>query len=588
MLFARRLFSFVISLTVAVALDASETLDRARAFERSGDAAGARAALAQAAQAGPNNATALAEYAEFLDRYGDPGAREAYARLLGVLKRAGDNGRGAAAARRLAVLHLTAGDRAAAVKTLEEHRPTGGALAGAPAGWQAGAPQEAVHHVTVPGPLRPFQRMSAVSSDLGADEILGAVARNVVTNGYQASHSNDALEQTEYLKLVHRYLSQARELEKLANEDKVIRIENCDSPKVADLLRVLGFRMRGGCGSDVVLETVNATRAFLTTDSGFPLPDLEQALRTNRPFSYDMQPTRLGILYGVEYWAAGGKEKEGADFIDIFLSDPSLCRLYLGLSKLDRETAEEIRKAVPVQRFKAFAHVLDFFGGMFEIRGGKAAIPGGQRTVAAWTELVGAGPDSGAVFYERLLARDDGWLASFYDALLRIRGPVLEYLTEPERMKRFYLAVRGKVTSPGPARPVFRSNADMMLLTTRLRIDSSGRPHIPGGVEVWRNLFVNHPHGKYDGKLTRAATGWKEPDDVLEALFALCRKAVENEPLKIFMTISDLDRHRAAPLQPATVDRLARDYRTLGAQYAIFNDAPSVSDKSVLQFLDGA
>ena len=52
--------------------------------------------------------------------------------------------------------------------------------------------------------------------DAGPDDILPALARNVVTNGYQASHNNEALEQTEYLKLVHRYLSQARELEKLA------------------------------------------------------------------------------------------------------------------------------------------------------------------------------------------------------------------------------------------------------------------------------------------------------------------------------------------------------------------------------------
>ena len=60
--------------------------------------------------------------------------------------------------------------------------------------------------------------------------------------------------------------------------------------------------MRGGCGSDLVLETVNASRAFLTTDSGFPLADLEQALRTNRPFTLDYQPTRVPILYTVDYW----------------------------------------------------------------------------------------------------------------------------------------------------------------------------------------------------------------------------------------------------------------------------------------------
>src|SRR5262249_54820104 len=280
--------------------------------------------------------------------------------------------------------------------------------------------------------------------------------------------------------------------------------------------------------------------------------------------------------------------KEGANFIENFISDPSTCRLYLGFAKLDPDTGDALRKVATVTRLKAYSHVLDFFGGMFEIRDGKAVVPGGQKSAAVWTELVGASPDTGAAFFDKLIAKDDGWLASLYDALARIRGPVQEYLTDPNRMKRFYTAVRGRITSPGPARPVFRSNTDMMLFTTRLRIDPNGKPHIPGSLEVWRNLFVNHPQGKYDGKLTKLATTWKEPDDVLEALFALCRKAVENEPLKIFMAVSDIDRNRAAPLEPATVDRLARDYRTYGSQYAIFSESRSLTDKSINLFLDTA
>src|SRR6266851_5389472 len=570
------------------ALSASESLDRARQLTKSGDTSGARTLLAQAARSNPNDITSLSEYADFLDRYGDPGARAAYGKLLDALSSSSDSTRRAAVARRLITLDLQAGDQSSAEKHFQAFQSAGGTGLAAPgAGSASAAPNPAKPTVSIPGPLRSFGRMAAISSDLTPDEVLGALARNVVTNGYQASHSNDALEQTEYLKLVHRYLSQARELDKLAGADKVIKIDGCESPTAGELLKILGYRMRGGCGSEVVLETVNASRAFLTTDAGFPLSELEQALRTNRPFTYDYHPTNVTVLFGPEYWLSA-KEKGSGDFIDAFLGDPSLCRLYLGFSKLDRETSDELRKTMPVARIKAYAHVLDFFGGMFEIRGGKAVVPGGARSAAAWAELVGVPPDQGDAFFDKLLAKDDGWMASLFDALARINGPVTDYLPDPPRMKRFYMAVRGRVTSPGPARPVFRSNADMMLLTTRLRIDASGRPVIPGGIEVWKNLFITHPHGKYDGKLTKAASGWKDPEDVLEALFALCRKAVENEPLKIFMAVSDLDRFRAKPLESATVERLAHDYHIYGQQYALFNDAPLLEDKTVVQFLDTA
>ncbi len=126
-----------------------------------------------------------------------------------------------------------------------------------------------------------------------------------------------------------------------------------------------------------------------------------------------------------------------------------------------------------------------------------------------------------------------------------------------------------------------------MLLTARLRV-ADGKPLIPGGLDIWKKLFTDSPNGKYDGKLTKAAIGWKESDDLLEALFGLSRKAVENEPLKIFLAISDLERHRAKPLAPATVDRLARAWRNYGAQYALLNESSALSDKSILAFLDTA
>jgi hypothetical protein len=560
------------------------------ALEVRGQAVEAQRLLEKAANAAPANPQAVRAYAEFLERYHDPAARQAYARFTQVLdsSRAAAADR-AAAYRHLANLDLAAGDRDAAGRDLAAFTAAGGAglsLTSRPA-----KPSDAIHPdatvIEIPGPLPAFARMAALAPDMDAADLLPSLARNVVVNGYQTASGSEGLEQTEFLKLVIRYLSQARELEKLSGAEKMLRVETCDSTATGDLLRVLGYRMRGGCGSDLVLETVNASRAFLTIDSGFPLARLEQALRLNQPFTMDFHPTRLPLMYDLTYWESA-KDKTEGEFIDYFLSDPSLCRLYLGLSKLDPETSEELRKQVPAQRLKLYAHVLDFFGGMFEIRDGKAVAPGGARSEKAWADLAGADPAKGAAFYERLISREDGWLASYLDALARMDGPLRDYLTDPDRLKRFYSAVRGRVTSPGPARPVFQSNTDMLLLTTRLRLDPDGKPHLPGGLETWKNLFINFPRGKFDARLTRAAPSWKDPDDVLEALFGLSRKLAENEPLKIFMALSDVDRGRAKPMETATADRLAKEYREMSAQYSLFAEAPGLSDKTILAFMDCA
>ena len=570
---------FSLCLVGVLAGTASELSERVWNLEKRGELTGARELMDRTAHAPGATASDLADWAEYLDEHRDPMARAAWEQALAAAP--GD--RKMAIAQRLAIADLLAGDGEAARKHLEAYRDSGGKDLSLPV--QAATASSRTTLVTIPGPVSSFARMAALSPDLDPASVLAALARNIVTNGYQASSNSDALDQTEYLKLVIRYVSQARELSKLAGTDSTIRIATCDSTETGDLLRVLGYRMRGGCGSDLVLETVNPSRAFLTIDSGFPLSGLEQALRTNRPFAYDYKSAVIPVVYGPDYWLSS-HNIQGGDLLEAFLNDPSLCRLYLAMTKLDPATADEIRKTVPATRLRIFAHVLDFFGGMFEIRNGRAVVPGGARCEKAWGELAGVSPDKGGEFFEKLMAKDDGWLASYYDSLARISGPVQDYLTEPERLRRFYAAIRGKVTSPGPARPVFRSNTDMVLLTTRLRIDANGKPAIPGGLEAWRDLFIHHPAGKLDAKLTKAASGWKDPDDVLEALFGLCRKVMDNDPLRIFMALSDVDRGRTTPLDTNTAERLMRDWHEYSAQYSIFAEVTDVRPATIVRYLD--
>jgi hypothetical protein len=561
-----------------------DVLRRAQALERDGGAAHARELYQRAVNDAPADASAVLRYAEFLDRYHDPGARSEYQKAVSLLTGPAQSQERARVARRLVLLDLAAGDRVGAAAALAAYHAAGGT--GWPQELPAPHPAQPDPTIEIPGPLRSFARMAAVNPDGDPSAFLAALARNVVTQGYSASRG-ETIEPTEYLKLVMRYLAQARELAAFAGSNKEIVVPACDSLQSGELLHIIGYRMRGGCGGDLVLETVNPGRAFLTIDSGFPLASLEEALRTNHEFTYPYASSSIPLPYGESYWLpAGGKQ---TSFIDAFIGDPILCRAFLGLRKLDPETAGALREAIPLPRIEAFANVLDFFGGMFQIRNGKAVVPGGAHSEAMWAELVGVPPSRGGAFFDKLLSRDDGWMASYFDALSRIEGPVRDYLTEPQRLKRFYLAIRGRVTSPGPARPVFRSNTAMTLLTTRLRLDAGGQPHLPGGLDVWKHVFgTRRRGGRFDARIARASAGWKEPDDVIEALFGLCRKTMGDEPLQIFMTLSDLDGWRAQALAPATAIRLADDYRAFGAQYTIFTESRWLGDRTILQYLDSA
>ena len=570
----------------AVVLPAAfATVEQSLELERSGDPGAAREALDRLVETAPDDFDALVARASFLDRYGAPEAVEAYAAAAEAAG-AGQADR-TRLLRRLAVTALMHGESEVARAALESVRESG------EGGWDLAdailSPPRAAAQAdiaAVPGTLNSFRRMAALSTDMAVEETLPSLGRTIFTGGYHASRGSGALEPTEFLKLLKQYLTQARELEVFAGDDNTIDVPVCESAETAQLLKIIGYRLRGECGPDAVLETVNPSRAFLAIDSAFPLADLELAFRRGEEFHYRFGPTLLPVLFGRDYWFGAAKGAKD-NFLDTFIEDPGLARLYIAMHNLHRPTAEALRETVPVERLKDYAPVLDFFGAMFEVRDGRAVVAGGARAERAWARLTDTPADQGGRFFQQLIELDDGWMAAFYDALARVQGEAARaYFLDPERIERFYAAVRGKVTSPGPARPIFRASADLLLLSSRLDFGSDGRPRIPGGVAPWRDLFVKHPHGKYDGRLTESAAGWTEADDVIEAMFALCRKAIENEPLRIFLAVSDMERHRSRPLSAQAVERLIHAYPEHGEQFALYNDSPDISETTIAAHLD--
>lgn len=561
--------------TRAAAPDINAVKQQVASREAQGDLPGARALLDSAGAAG--DPAALAALAIFLDRHLDDGRRSAFLKWAASEP---DPARKRMALRQAVLTDFTAGNHDLLKQDVRAYEEAGGSDLAIASGHIGSS---AYKNVLMPGPLASFARMAALAPELDPADLLPSLARNVVTGGYQAA-ANETLQQTEYLKLLLRYLSEAQELQALANQDHKIVIPACDSEQTGNLLKVLGYRMRGSCGADIALETVNPSRAFVTIDSGFPLAQLERDLRADHRFELEYAPTAIPVLYDPAYWQGALNRPGSGSFIEDFVSDPALCRLYLGLSRLDPAVSQVVRKQMTPDRLRVYANVLDFYGGMFQVENGVAVVPGSAH---AWGSLVGASPQNPGAFFEKILTTDDGWLAGYFDALIRLpEGPTRTYLTQPERLRRFYEALRGKITSPGPARPVFRATTDLMLLTTSLRLDPSGSVHVPGDLAVWKTLIAKHPHEKGDAKLSRAAGSWRSSDDLIEALFALSRKNADNQPLRIFLTLNDIDRWRSQPLSAATTSRLIAEYRVYGSQYRVLTDAPGLSEQSIARLLE--
>src|SRR6201992_3673790 len=175
----------------------------------------------------------------------------------------------------------------------------------------APTPPPTVETATIPGPLRSFLRMAAVSQKVAPADVLPLVARNVFMQGYQRGTP------TEFLLLLDRYVQQARELQILAGSSNTIRVANCDD--AGTLVQILGYRVREGCGTkNFFLETANPERAFLTIDSGFPLTELEEALQKGVPFTYAYAPSRVPVLFHESDWTTltTGRKKAYVNIID--------------------------------------------------------------------------------------------------------------------------------------------------------------------------------------------------------------------------------------------------------------------------------
>jgi hypothetical protein len=444
---------------------------------------------------------------------------------------------------------------------------------------------------TIPGPLRSFLRMAAISQKVSPEEVMPLLARNIFLTGYMGSGSKG--QPTEFLLLLRRYVQQARELAALAGPDGAIHVSGCDGAK--PLLEILGYRTKTDCGrTSTFLETADPQRAFLTIDSGFPLPELERTLQGGPPFAYLFPNSQMPIFLTERDWMAASEKVDkgegGRDLLDAFLHDPALAHLYYAWAHMDPETLVILQRSPGLKKLVPLAASLDFYGNYIRIRSGRVIVPGGPSAEPEWKELVGSSAESPAEFVPQLLAKDNGWLAAYFDSLSRIAPEQQAHFVEPPRLRRCYEALRGKSPSPSAMASVFRPDPALLLLMTRLQWEPNGDPHVPGNLQVWKSILNQKTTSDIRRNWGLRVKSWSNPEGLLEALFALSRVRGEGGPTETFLVLSELDKRRPAErrLSPQTVELMAVKFSAFSDQYLIFSEFPELGDASIALFLKTA
>ena len=440
---------------------------------------------------------------------------------------------------------------------------------------------------TIPGPLRSFLRMAGISQKASADEILPLLSRNVFVLGYQGWQDKGT--PTEYLILLRRYVNQAKELSELAGREESIRVSNCE--EAYSLLQILGYRLTQRCGdANAALVTADQERAFITTDSGFPLHALEVALREHKPFTYSFPPTKVPVLLTEKDWVDSiqTRRKENFTLVEWLLRRPSMARLYWAMSREDAETRNALQQSIGIRRLLSLAPVLDFYGGNISIRRGRVEVPGGPAAEGVWADLVGASPGSPAEFVPKLLARDNGWLAAYFDSLSRVNRRQQEHFVDSHRLKRFYAAFHSADPKTNAARPAFRLAPGLLLLLTRIQWDANGEPLVPGDLQAWQQILGQKSGAKLVRIWSKHTQGWTSPEQLLEAMFAFSRLDTDVGPLQIYLQFTELDSSRPPDhrLKPETVLTLAKSFTKYSEQYLIFSEFPELNDASLVSFVN--
>ena len=190
-------------------------------------------------------------------------------------------------------------------------------------------------------------------------------------------------------------------------------------------------------------EPIAAERRRLLALAGVNPVDLVAPLNAGEPVRIVIPMVQVPLPLAPALWSTRILRHHGpaARLGSALLRDRSAALLFYGLAALDAETlAYFAASEQALEAARAFAPTFSAFGRSLHVRGRRIQLPGGDAAADLWEPLVGAQVSDPDRFIRRVLERDAGALASFYD--------MVEHLDPLHR--QFVLAAAGPMPASAP------------------------------------------------------------------------------------------------------------------------------------------
>ncbi len=449
----------------------------------------------------------------------------------------------------------------------------------------------------VPGGLEALGAIAGVKPGTSSAQFFAEYARQVVTN--VTCVNNCAGDR--YTQSVQGYFGTVIELEALGKRDgdTVVIVLSVNGKEernhTQSVLKVLGLQMRtekGQLSLDRGESLSQGRKQDILTALGIDQVGIEEALRAGKPCGFSIHDEYAAIYPSARMWKDSFPKLDQSQFALMLLHNPTMVRLYVGITTLDRPTFDAVIGHSGLFWFTGHpADLLMQYGNAFAVEGAHAAVPGGAAARPVWSQMAGASADQPTAFYQALLNQKSSSLLAFFYALSNLDPRHQTFFTANlVRTKRFYALFATLPESQSLYGGSLHESSFSELLRS-VPIDDEGHVVFPGSPQIWMVAKGNASDDLHVAKIMTKASVAATPDVEDEILLHLAdthykSHLIKSSELDNFLAVAGIDAHRTKPLDEESALLLAQHYSDFWAAYPYFTDLTSIDASGFRSFFN--